>query len=201
MVEFRLSKIRIMDALSSVTPKNIELMRARVEADLHQQNWDDCIQSCRSLLKLDPRHHFAQETLATALLQIGETDAAVAAVKRLLEISPRDPMHRLRYATMLQMQDQFGLAAREFERIALMYPDSPFTPDAREAIENLDRMQTSQILMMAAEHDEFRWKLERDMTELLEENEFYLSENAAESLRQMIPNSEIEVETRAPKVH
>ena len=190
-----------MNAMPPATPKNIELMRARAESALQRQNWNACIEDCRLLLQLDPRHHFAQETLATALLQIGETNAAVAAVRRLLEISPRDPMHRLRYATMLQMQDRFGPAAREFERIALMYPDSPFTPDALEAIENLDRMQTSQILMMAAEHDEFRWRLERNMAELLEEQGFYLSENAAESLRQMIPNSEIEVEVRAPKVH
>lgn len=190
-----------MSATLPATPRRIELMRARAESSLQQQNWDACIEDCRLLLQLDPRHHFAQETLATALLQIGETAAAVAAVRRLLEISPRDPMHRLRYATMLQMQDKFGLAAREFERITLMYPDSPFTPDALEAIENLDRMQTSQILMMAAEHDEFRWRLERDMSELLAENEFYLSENAAESLRQMIPNSEMEMEIRAPKVH
>ncbi len=176
-------------------------MRNLVESSLQQQKWDECVQSCRSLLKLDPRHHFAQETLATALLQIGETKAATKAIHRLLEISPRDPFHRLRYATMLQMQDQFGEAARQFERVTLMYPNEPFAPDAHEAIENLDRMQTSQILMMAAEHDEFRWKLERDMAELLDENGFYLSENAAESLRQMIPNSEMEVEARAPKVH
>ncbi len=176
-------------------------MRILVESHLQRQNWAECVQSCRSLLKLDPRHHFAQETLATALLQVGETKAATNAVHRLLEISPRDPFHRLRYATMLQMQDQFGEAAREFERVTLMYPDAPFAPDAREAIENLDRMQTSQILMMAAEHDEFRWKLERDMADLLEEQGFYLSENATESLRQMIPNSEIEVEAKAPRVH
>ena len=190
-----------MNALPPATPKNLELMRARVESHLQAQNWDDCIRDCRVLLRLDARHHFAQETLATALLQIGETKAATKAVHRLLEISPRDPMHRLRYATMLQMQDQFGEAARQFERVALMYPDEPFAPDALEAIENLDRMQTSQILMMAAEHDEFRWRLERDMNELLEEQGFYLSENAAESLRQMIPNSEMEVEVRAPKIH
>ena len=176
-------------------------MRARVESHLESQNWDACVRDCQLLLRLNPRHHFAQETLATALLQVGETEAATAAVRRLLEISPRDPMHRLRYATVLQMQDEFGEAARQFERVALMYPDSPFTPDALEAIENLDRMQTSQILMMAAEHDEFRWRLERDMNELLEEQGFYLSENAAESLRQMIPNSEIEVEVRTPKIH
>lgn len=190
-----------MNALSPVTPENIELMRARAESNLKAQKWADCIETCRSLLQLNPRHHFAQETLATALLQIGETAAAVAAVRRLLEISPRDPMHRLRYATMLQLQDQFGAAAREFERVALMYPDAPFASDALEAVENLDRMQTSQILMMAAEHDEFRWKLERNFADLLEENNFYLSENGAESLRQMIPNSEIEVEVRVPKVH
>ncbi len=189
-----------MNATSSASPQ-IRTMRARAESSLREQNWDDCIQTCRSLLKLDPRHHFAQETLATALLQIGETKAAIDAVHRLLELSPRDPMHRLRYATMLQMHDQFGAAAREFERVSLMYPNAPFAPDALEAVENLDRMQTSQILMMAAEHDEFRWKLERDMSDLLEENGFYLSENGAESLRQMIPNSEIEVEYRAPKFH
>ena len=176
-------------------------MRARVESHLESQNWDACVRDCQLLLRLSPRHHFAQETLATALLQIGETKAATKAVYRLLELSPRDPMHRLRYATMLQMQDRFGEAAREFERVALMYPDEPFAPDALEAIENLDRMQTSQILMLAAEHDEFRWRLERDMPDLLEEQGFYLSENAAESLRQMIPNAEIEVEVRAPRVH
>ena len=190
-----------MNSIIPATPKRIDLMRARAESSLQKQNWDECIEDCRSLLKIAPRHHFAQETLATALLQIGETKAAVAAIERLLEISPRDPFHRLRYATMLQMQDQYGDAAREFERVALMYPDAAFAPDAREAIENLDRMQTSQILMMAAEHDEFRWRLERDMPDLLREQGFYLSENAAESLRQMIPNSEIEVEARAPKMH
>ena len=176
-------------------------MRARAESSLEQQNWGECIESCRLLLQLDPRHHFAQETLATALLQIGETEAATEAVQRLLELSPRDPLHRLRYATLLQMQDHFGEAAREFERVTLMYPDASFTKDALEAIENLDRMQTSQILMMAAEHDEFRWRLERDMTELLQDQGFYLSENGAESLRQMIPNSEIEVEIQTPKIH
>ena len=187
--------------VASSSPKNVAQMRARAESHLQGQNWRDCIAACRDLLQIEPRHHFAQETLATALLQIGETGAATGAVQRLLELSPRDPLHRLRYATLLQMQDRFGEAAREFERVAAMYPDAPFVADAQEAIENLDRIQTSQILMLAAEHDEFRWKLERDLASLLEENGFYLSENALESLRQMIPNSEIEVEARPPKIH
>ena len=188
--------------LASVsTPADIAQWRARAESHLKAGAWNDCIAACRTLLQLDPRHHFAQETLATALLQIGETGAAMGAVRRLLELSPRDPLHRLRYATLLQMENRYGDAAREFERILLMYPDAPFSGDARDAIEALDRLQTSHILMMASEHDEFRWKLERDLAGLLGENGFYLSENGFESLRQMIPNSEVEVETRAPKFH
>ena len=175
--------------------------RARAESHLEEGAWDDCITACLNLLDLDPRHHFAQETLATAFLHLGDTAAALSAVQRLLQLSPRDPIHRLRYATLLQMRNQHGEAAREFERVTLMYPEAAFVADAREAIENLDRLQTSQILMMAAEHDEFRWKLERDTLALLDDEGFYLSENGYESLRQMIPNSEIEVENPAPKVH
>ena len=189
-----------MLAFTSPSP-DIAQWHARAESHLKQHAWSDCIEACRNLLQLDPRHHFAQETLATALLQLGDTGAALDVVGRLLELSPRDPLHRLRYATLLQMEARFGAALREFERITLMYPDAPWSADARDAVENLDRLQTSQILTMAAEHDEFRWKLERDMAPFLEANGFYLSENGAESLRQMIPNSELEVEPRAPHSH
>src|SRR4051812_47483255 len=113
--------------------KKAALWQNRAEIALRSQSWDDCIAACQSLLKLDPRHHFAQETLATAFLQLGQVDEAIIAVRRLLEISPRDPLHRLRFATLLQMQGRPGESLREFERIAEMYPDAPFTEDAREA--------------------------------------------------------------------
>ena len=93
---------------------------SRVEAALATQSWDDCIAACESLLQLDPRHHFAQETLATALLQLGQTEAAIVAVRRLLEISPRDPLHRLRLATLLQMHSQPGESLRQFEIVVEM---------------------------------------------------------------------------------
>jgi tetratricopeptide (TPR) repeat protein len=187
--------------LSPQAAKNVALWRSRAESHLAAQAWDECIEACRSLLKIDPRHHFAQETLATALLQSGQTEEAIEAVTRLLEISPRDPLHRLRLATLLQMQGRHGASLSEFERVASLYPDAPFAEDAREAVENLDRLQTSQILLLAAEQDNFRWQLERDPETALAQNGFYLSENGFESLRQMIPNSEDEIEVRAPKIH
>lgn len=172
------------------SPAQSQKLRSRIENHLEAQQWDKCIDACTSLLQLDRHDHFAQETLATALLQTGQIDAALEAVGRLLQLSPRDPLHRLRFAAILQMQGRNGEALREFERVIAMYPDAPFCNEAREAIEQLDRMQTQQILLMAAEHNDFRWMLERDMTEALESSNFHLSENGFESLRQMIPGSE-----------
>ncbi|PQV64443.1 hypothetical protein B1R32_105124 [Abditibacterium utsteinense] len=180
---------------------SIPLMQSAVESALQEQNWAECVIACRALLQRDAKHHFAQETLVTALLQTGENDAAIAGVRRLLEISPRDPLHRLRLATLLQMQGQPGESLREFERIGAMYPDAPFSDDALEAVENLERLQTQQILLMAAEQDTFRWQLERDPAQTLEDNGFYLTENGFESLRQMIPGAEDEHIERGPQVH
>jgi tetratricopeptide (TPR) repeat protein len=181
--------------------KDISLWRDKAESSLKTQSWNECIKACEKLLTLDPKHHFAQETLATALLQLGQVPEAVSAIQRLLQLSPRDPLHRLRFATLLQMEGKHGESLREFERIVAMYPDAPFTPDAQEAIETLDRLQTSQILLLASERNEFRWQLEREPKVALEENGFYLSDNGFEILCQMIPNAHEGTATKGPKVH
>lgn len=190
-----------MKPLSRATQNQVAALQFRIEKALQAQSWVACITACRTLLKVDHNHHFAQETLVTALLQTGETEEAIGAVRRLLEISPRDPLHRLRLATLLQMGGRPGESLREFERINAMYPDAPFSDDASEAIENLDRLQTQQILLMAAEQDSFRWSLERDIAATLEENGFHLTENGFESLRQMIPGAEDDLTERAPRWH
>ena len=190
-----------MKSSSHAARNQVAALQFRIENALKAQSWVACLAACRALLELDRNHHLAQETLVTALLQTGETDEAIAAVRRLLEISPRDPLHRLRLATLLQMGGKPGDSLREFERISAMYPDAPFSNDALEAVENLDRLQTQQILLMAAEQDSFRWELERDTLKTLEENGFYLTENGFESLRQMIPGAEDEAPEIAPRFH
>ncbi len=190
-----------MKNLSYDAQNQVAALQFRIENALKSQSWIACREACESLLRIDGSHHFAQETLVTALLQTGETDFAVQATQRLLEISPRDPLHRLRLATLLQMNGEPGASLREFERISAMYPDAPFSDDALEAIENLDRLQTQQILLMAAEQDSFRWELERDAAKTLKENGFYLTENGFESLRQMIPGAEDEASEETPRFH
>ena len=54
---------------------------------------------------------------------------------------------------------------------------------------------------MAAEQDVFRWKLEQNPADALEENGFYLTENGFDTLRQMIPGDEDEITEPAPRMH
>ena len=193
-----------VNAFLSPQHEQLEPLRAAIEAALRAQDWPACVKACRALLKVAPRHHYALETLATALMQMGDMNAATATVERLVEISPRDPFHRLRYATLLQMQGKHGDSTREFERVARMYPDEPFSGDARDAVENLEKLQTSQIFLMAAEQLPFRWLLERSPEQALEENGFYLSENGLDSLKQMIPGFDEDLAgegQNAPKMH
>lgn len=193
-----------MNVFSSPQRAALEPLRARVETNLHAQNWEECIAACRALLARDSRHHYAQESLATSLMQLGQIEEATSATARLVELSPLDPFHRLRLATLFQMRGKNGDSTREFERVALMYPNEPFSDDARDAVENLDRLQTSQIFLLAAEQPTFRWLLEREPVVALEENGFYLSENGLESLKQMIPGYDEDAlpePGNAPKIH
>ncbi len=48
------------------------LRQALAETQHEAQQWNECIETCRVLLRLDPRNHNAHEILATALLHAAE---------------------------------------------------------------------------------------------------------------------------------
>lgn len=172
--------------LDSTATLRIELWLALAETHLAGQNWELGAQACGEILRLSPRHHAALELLATTCLQTNQLDAAIEAIELLLLISPRDPLHRLKLATLLQLQGRLGESSQEFQRVLELYPTMPFSEDAEEAVEALDRLQTQQILMMASEQTTFRLKLERAFDMALAEGGFHLSDNGRESLRHMV---------------
>jgi predicted Zn-dependent protease len=179
---------------------SIALWLALAEAQLEAQNWSACLNSCEILLQLAPRHHFGLEVLATALLQSGDPAAAEKVMRELLLLSPFDPLHRLRLATLLQLQGKLGESAREFERVIDIHRSLPILGEAREALETLEQMQTQQILMLASERLDFRRQLETDLEGALESLGFYLSENGRESLQHMIWDGSFSEEI-APRLH
>ncbi len=177
------------------------LWQALAETYLEAQNWKAGIEACEALLSLTPQHHFAREILATALLHSGRVDDAARVMRELLALSPRDPLHRLKMATLLQLQGHSGESLREFERVAFTYPDAPFSAEANEAIEALDNVQMQQILMRAGEQDEFRHALEHEMDSVLHDNGFHLSDGGRESLRHMLGDGRPDFDAPPPRIH
>ncbi len=146
------------------------------------------------------REHELLEMLATSRAHEGRFEDAGQAMRGLLLLSPRDPLHRMRLASLLQSYGALGEASREFERVMESTPGTFFARDAEAALEMLDKAQIQQILTRAGEQRDFGLRLERDMEETLDIHAFYLSESGRESLRQMIDDGRPDL-SRAPRMH
>lgn len=200
--------VRVLREALGLTPHDagremVALRQALAEALMEAQAWPECIAACEAVLQVEPAHHIAQEILATALLHSDQIDGAARVMGQLLRLSPRDPLHRLKFATLLHLQGHLGAALQEFERVTEMYPDALFTLEAYEAVEMLDKIQIQQILMRASEEVEFRLNLQRAFEETLSESGFHLSEGGSESLRHIVwdgrPDEDFIVP--APRIH
>jgi cytochrome c-type biogenesis protein CcmH/NrfG len=171
---------------SSAVAQMITLWQALAEAQLEAQAWDECISACHAALQLAPQHHCIQEILATALLHSGQIEASERVMRNLLLRSPRDPLHRLKLATLLQLEGRLGEALQEFQRVLETGTEQPLAPEAYEAIDALDKMQIQQILLRASEQTTFRLYLERDFDAALQDIGFHLSDGGREALRHMV---------------
>ena len=177
------------------------LWQALAETQLEAQAWQECVNACRELLELQPRNHFALEMLATSLLYDGQPREAAEVMRQLLALSPRDPLHRLKLATLLHLQGSLGESLIEFQRVVNSYPDAPFTQEAAEAIEALDRIQIQHILARYTEQTEFNRSLQGDLDESLEEQGYHLSDSGLESLRHLLADGRPTDPRVAPRIH
>lgn len=189
------------DAGQKATRDLERLWLALCETQAEAQNWAECVAACRSLLHLAPRHHLAREILATAHLHLEQLAETENVLRELLLLSPRDPLHRLKLATLLQMQGKSGEALREFERVAESYPEAPFAGEALEAIELLDNLQMQQLLMRAGEQPMFHQQMQSALDETLRDNGFQLTDEGRESLRHMMSDGRIAPEPERVRLH
>ena len=173
-----------------------EIWALLAEVEGEAQRWRECIAACDEALQIAPRHHAALEMRAAALLHSGDIEGSAATLEKLLRVSPRDPLHRLKYATLLQLKDETARAAQEFERVLRSHPDAPFAEEAHAALELLDNIQGHHAMMRAGIDIEFRRALETDVDAALESGGLYLSETARESLRQNLADGRVQQEKK-----
>lgn len=172
----------------------IALWLALAETQMDLREWDACVISCTELMQLDPNHHSGLEMLATALAQESRLPEATDVLRRLLQLSPLDPLHRLRLASLLQMQGLLGEALYQLELVVQLQGNGALAGEAIEAIESMDRMQTHQILARAVSDPIFRHQLESDCDQVLQENGFALSTPGLETLRHLVNNGNLNPE-------
>lgn len=190
--ELETSSIR--SARENERQREIEALQlALCETFAENQDWSACEKASRQLIQLAPRHLAAREILATCMLQQGRVEEAETEIRALLKMSPRDPLYRLKLATLLQIGGKSGESLQEFERVVANYPDAPFAGEAREAIDLLDNLQIQQVVMRLNEQPQFEQQLRADMTETLRDNGFRLTDEGRESLRHMLSDGRPEI--------
>lgn len=182
-------------------PHTCAIWQALAEVHLEAQAWAECITACSVVLEREPRNHFTLEMQATAYLYYGDPASAAKVMRTLLRLSPRDPLHRLKLATLLHLQGELGESVMEFQRVVQCYPEAAFTQEATEAIEALDRIQIQQILARLAEQKDFSDALHHNLETALKQNGFFLSDAGIESLRHLIADGRPDVPYSAPVVH
>ena len=193
--------LRLHSGPEKLANASASLWQALAETQLEAQSWQECVNACRKLLELQPRNHFALEMLATALLYDSQPKDAALVMRQLLALSPRDPLHRLKLATLLHLQGALGESLIEFQRVVTSYPDAPFTQEAQEAIEALDRIQIQHILARYTEQTEFSRALQSELDEAIKEEGYHLSDSGLESLRHLLADGRPTDQRMAPRIH
>lgn len=174
---------------------------ALAETFLETQDWGKSRHVCQYILRALPRDHGAREVLSTALLQDGKVLEATAVMRELLALSPLDPLHRFKLATLLQIQGNHAQAHREYSRVLAQTRGGGYgemESDAADIIEMLDNVQIREILTRAGDDFEFAQELLSNFDDALQDGDFHLSENGLGSLRQMISDGRPEAAPRVP---
>ena len=197
------------EAIESGAPQDASIPTSRLrdvwlalaETFLETQDWEKSQHVCRFVLRALPRDTSAREVLSTALLQDGKVLEATAVMRELLSLSPLDPLHRFKLATLLQIQGNHAEAHREYSRVLAQTQGGSYgemKSDAESIIEILDNLQIRDILTRAGDDFEFAQELLSNFDDALQDGEFHLSENGLGSLRQMISDGRPEAAPRAP---
>jgi len=183
-------------------PKNIaELLACIAQWHGEASRWEECVSACDAVLRNNPRHHAALEMKSAALLHSGDIEGATQSLQSLIRLSPRDPLHRLKYATLLQLQNETPAALREYERVLAAHPNAPFAEEARNAVELLDGLQMQQVMMRASEDLAFRREIQNSLDDALRSSGFYISDGARETLRQNLSDGRPKAPLSPPRVH
>lgn len=170
-----------------IFPDSVEARSALAEICADLGNYAGTIKCATEIRARWPTNPVGYELLAVGYYQSGRLAEALAAVRHLIHLEPREAHHHLKLGVLLHQQGRLADAMEEYLRAAAMSSsvDDDTEHAAREAIANLDDVQVRQVLLRAAEDRVFRIKLARDPSRTLHDHGFYLSDEAMNALLSM----------------
>ncbi|MBE9562779.1 MAG: tetratricopeptide repeat protein [Proteobacteria bacterium] len=116
--------VELLEKLLIKRPKNPTILLIYSQIQLQQEQFEPAVKSLRTLLDVEPGHIDAVPLYALTLDQIGKTTEALQWMLTSLAKSPDNSEWRLIYARMLADAEQFDESIRQFESVAVEYPDN-----------------------------------------------------------------------------
>lgn len=164
-------------------PHRTDAREKMAELYLEAGNVEAAIEQASQVLRYEPDNITVRPLLVAAYLERGDWSAALRVLDDLIARAPNEPMYHFHQAQLFQELGQWGLALVAYDRVVQIGSDPQLVQRAREAINQLDRIQLDQILTLALEDPQFRALLLDQPEEALLNRHFALSREGFAALR------------------
>lgn len=119
-------------------PKDLEALVAMGNANFSLQRFDHAKEWYERALKVDPKRTTTRMDLALALRYLGQPDAAIGELQRVLAAEPKNPaaLYNLGVILLEDKNDSPGAIAK-WETLMKAHPDHPQVPQLRQMVETI----------------------------------------------------------------
>lgn len=113
----------------------------RILIDMTDHDWQGAYSASMEVLKKDPSHVGALETLAQAQWHRGDFDEVVKTTTRLLQLNPYEPGYRFTRGMARMTQGRLDLAAEDFRQAIAQSEDPGFVDQVKNSLVALEHMR------------------------------------------------------------
>jgi tetratricopeptide (TPR) repeat protein len=153
---------------------------------LESSRYDEAIVECKAVLRLAPKNLFARDIMSVAYLQKGDTDKALVVNDELIRLSPNDPRNHFKRGILCQQRGDWQGAMQSLMLAqSIASPNSVEEDEAQEAIDELDRHQVKQLVLLISEDRLLQIRMIRDPDETTAERGYALSPVALAFVQQV----------------
>jgi|GEM_PF-5827390 len=105
---------------------------------MYATDWQGTLETCQKMLRIDPDHLGALETLAQAQWFDGQYDAVIATTSRLLRLNPSEPGYRYTRGMAYLSNGSLNLASEDFRTAIAQSNNAEFKEQVASSLQTLE---------------------------------------------------------------